>query len=551
MATTKRKPIAVITAVTATAAILLSGTFAWQSISQQAKNEVMSVVNPGGRLHDDFDGRNKDVYVENFTDPNNGGVPIYARVRLDEYMELGPDAGRNQDAADRKADSLVDGADIRDVTTWTTHIPGAGDDPFHTYWKWTTGGSTIFMPTFNKNKDSLKADINGTYEGTTAGDAVHFDDYQTYTDGEQKTADSVYDADRNDTDEGEAAVEGDNITTVTETHTAKVTGTATLLTMQEWIDAGAQPGPYWVYDVDGWAYWAQPIAPGETTGLLLDGITLQKEPDENWYYSINVVGQFATVGDWGSAESGDGFFGPDAGPVPTDNALALLNKIAGLSEDDSEEAWDSSALAAITPGSTDTVTIDGREWYVLAKEDGKALIWAKEAEMTFGTNGKGEFNPSYTDGQVTPNGYRWEGSQMQTWLNGEYLNSLTTLGSHLVETNITTREEYNAENWITSTDKVFLLSEADLFGTINKEATSDERDYTYGNSQLVTNIELRHFPKPVTDTLLCYWLRSPYSEPSSLAVYRMDDVEGYDDTVLFSRFSEANSYVRPAMWVAL
>ena len=33
---------------------------------------------------------NKDVYVENFMSADEaGGVPIYARVRLDEYLEIG------------------------------------------------------------------------------------------------------------------------------------------------------------------------------------------------------------------------------------------------------------------------------------------------------------------------------------------------------------------------------------------------------------------------------------------------------------------------------
>ena len=187
------------------------------------------------------------------------------------------------------------------------------------------------MPTFNKNKDSLKADINGTYDGTDATDNIYYDDYVAYTAGESKTADAVYDADDNTVDEGDAAVEGTNITTVSETHTAANTQSGTVMTMQEWIDAGSQPGAYWVYDVDGWAYWAQAIEPGTATGLLLDGISLQKEPGDNWYYGINVVGQFATMGDWGTAEGSDGFFGENDGPAPTDNALFLLNQAAGRS----------------------------------------------------------------------------------------------------------------------------------------------------------------------------------------------------------------------------
>ena len=329
----KHKLISAITAVSVSAAILLTGTFAWQSISQQALNETMNAVNPGARLHDDFDGRNKDVYVENFTDPDDGGVPVYARVRLDEYMEIGPGAGE-QDG--NTAESLVVGGELNDVTTWKTHIPGntiedgALDDPFHEYWSWRTGGSTIYMPTFNKNKDSLKADVNGTYEGNTPDDTIHYDDYVEYTLGQRLTGNAVYDNDDNDDDEGEGAIDPDNITTVEETHTAANTLTGTTITMQQWLDMGAPVGPFWVYDTDGWAYWAQPIQPGTATGLLLDGITLQKEPDEDWYYGINVVGQFATVGDWGSEAGNDGFFGDNAGEAPSDNAIFLLNQAAGL-----------------------------------------------------------------------------------------------------------------------------------------------------------------------------------------------------------------------------
>ena len=74
------------------------------------------------------------------------------------------------------------------MSTWVTHIPGktAENDPFHKYVEWEMGGSTIYMPTFNKNKDSLKADINGTYEGTTPDDDTHYDDYHAYSVGEQK-----------------------------------------------------------------------------------------------------------------------------------------------------------------------------------------------------------------------------------------------------------------------------------------------------------------------------------------------------------------------------
>ena len=40
-------------------------------------------------------------------------------------------------------------------------------------------GNTVYLPTFNKNKDSLAADINGTYDGESADDDLHYDDYKT------------------------------------------------------------------------------------------------------------------------------------------------------------------------------------------------------------------------------------------------------------------------------------------------------------------------------------------------------------------------------------
>ena len=88
----KKKLTSSIIAVALCILLLLTGTFAWQSISQTALNEAAGAVNPGGRLHDDFNGTNKDVYVENYTKPGEG-VPIFARVRLDEYMEIGDGAG--------------------------------------------------------------------------------------------------------------------------------------------------------------------------------------------------------------------------------------------------------------------------------------------------------------------------------------------------------------------------------------------------------------------------------------------------------------------------
>ncbi len=316
---------------------MFSGTLAWQSISQKAKNEVKTTINPGGRLHDDFSGPGgtKDIYVENF-----GTQDIYARIRLDEYMELGKGAGTND--TDKEAQSLVYGAKFDDDTTWTTHIPGGtsatiGDgmesgwvnnkETFHKYWTWTMGGETTYMPTFNLSNESLTADINGTMAGGDSGTA--YGDFVDYTleENASKTAEaSYYNEDNNSTSK------------VTETHTVQKTLKAQVITMAEYnslSDKLAFEG--WVYDSDGWAYWSQPIAPGTATGLLLDKIDYATKtsatgrevsvmPQQDSYYAINAVAQFITYEDIGTETNANGFYS-NGGTPPSPDALALLSSI--------------------------------------------------------------------------------------------------------------------------------------------------------------------------------------------------------------------------------
>ena len=364
--TSKKKIAASVGAVGLAAVIALGGTFAWQSISQAALNAAMDTINPGGRLHDDFNGSNKNVYVENFT---KDGTAIFARVRLDEYMEIG-----NENPV-----SVVDGALRDDKTTWTTRTPDSEgllneDETPVPYWTWKMGGQGVYMPTFNMNKDSLAADINGTYEGTKEGDDVHYDDYEEYEVGQTADGDEVYDADTNDADEGENAVEGENIHTVKDQmHTADLTGTAKVITMQEWIDGGCQIGDFWVWDEDGWAYWARPIKSGETTGLLLDEIVHENPPSDSWYYGINVVGQFVTADDIGFL-NGTGFYDTNAGSAPTGDAEKLLEIITGTK-------------IPVSGSKTFTSGVNTLNANIIASGDSTSAVYAKGADTVVNITG--------------------------------------------------------------------------------------------------------------------------------------------------------------------
>jgi len=356
---------------TLAAAIALTGTFAWTSMTQMQRNEFHPVANPGGRLHDDFNGLNKDIYAENFTELGTG-MPIFVRVRLSEYMEEGRHAGIYRDGLDNgdprdvevltpardETDATTNPADINDEATWPIHKPGdtvnKSQDTydFHETWQWDFGGSTTYMPTFNKNQDSLSVDVNGTYVGTDGifEKGEPYDDYVSYTtdaslhDEANKiinhiTADAYYDADDDDKDEwiedgtggpnGAGGALGTNYTTTEETHEAKTTRGATVLTMAEWQAKGSPIGDYWVWDTDGWAYWAAPLMPTEATGALLTGVRQIKET-ENCYYAISVEGQFSDAqsfgkpADTGAGTEATGFYIDGITP----EAIALLEQAA-------------------------------------------------------------------------------------------------------------------------------------------------------------------------------------------------------------------------------
>ena len=276
----KRRSSAIMAAVLVIA-LLLTGTFAYVSKTQTALNEAEGEVDNDVILHDDFDpdadfeaGAEKSVYAE-----NTGDSPLYVRIRLDEYMEI---AGV----------SMVDGAVKSDVDTWTTHVPlnssTVDDCPefFHDYWTWEMGGQKYYMPKEFQDPGNILASGAIQDVDPTTGEVVEY--------------------------------------TGVEPNVEQTLNATKVITMEQWINEGMNPGTFWVIDADGWAYWAQALDPGTATGLLLSKVTLSPVPDDDYYYAINVIMQAASSGDWG-------FDTAYAGTTPpTGDALTLLNKIAGM-----------------------------------------------------------------------------------------------------------------------------------------------------------------------------------------------------------------------------
>lgn len=360
----KKKLLSVLAVTAVTAVCLISGTFAWNA-TQTAKNEKNEDLNPGGRLHDDFDGKNKDVYVENYTDPDNGGMTVYARIRLYEYLEIGEKAGTSDGTSGKKAKSVVEGAKIGDTSTWYLHNPYGTDEVFHDYFTWEEGGSTSYMPTFNKDNTSLLADINGTLAGTGAG--VAYDDYVDYSDP-SNTSKTAYEILSGGTQSPEEV-----------THEVQTTLGAQVITMSEWKAQGREKGEFWVYDTDGWAYWASGIEPGTATGCLLTGIKRSPKLGDEYYYGINVVTQIATAGEWGRDTDGNGYF--TKGEEATNDALYLL----GIASDETKKVKITNKTNKTEVDRGEVITFKGQVLFGSSVLDEEKVTWSimdNESEST-------------------------------------------------------------------------------------------------------------------------------------------------------------------------
>ena len=261
----KRKIMAAVTCLSLVA-LIVTGTFAWTSLTSQKVNEwrgsgISNGTGPGGSLHDDHDNESgtdsrKDVYVENW-----GDVPLLVRIKLSEYMEIGTNAGmvtiRDDKSLVRSAGNssipLYEESLVGDVINWMTHIPedsviNCGKE-FHKYWTWAMGGSKYYKPATEAQKEAARQ----TNESVIT-------DNGNYTSGSQTLNCSV-------------------------------------ITIDEWLalpSATRNQNNYWYIDNNGWAYWSHYLAPGEATGLLLSRVNKTSEPiSGRYYYAINVEAQMA------------------------------------------------------------------------------------------------------------------------------------------------------------------------------------------------------------------------------------------------------------------
>ena len=270
-------------------------------ISELGISELeVETIEVSGTLHEyrSENGEYRQIHIENW-----GSEPIFVRIRLDEYMEVGPGAGLRSVATDENTEEsipnpqnlakpLIDGASIDDPGTWKPH---AGVNlaahrckaDFHDYWQWEMGGQKYYFPA----PDEYRSNKN-------------FVDSSSPPD---LSADSV----------NEAGIQ------------ARQTRLAQVWTMAHWITDGSPIGDFWVIDQDGWAYWAAPLNPGESTGLLLNKVIQTSQPIEDYFYEINVIAQMASI------DSGNYMrFGNEVNGGWTSNGRALLEDIVNHTSSD-------------------------------------------------------------------------------------------------------------------------------------------------------------------------------------------------------------------------
>jgi hypothetical protein len=245
---------------------------AWTDMTQAKTNKFHGSVDADVTLHDEFDGVDKDVFVE-----NSGTATIFVRVRLDEYAQSGDLI-------------FASGAKVKDKTTWTPHTydgvsitdcGNADNGKFHEYYRWTmNGGERDYTPgtpgmvytVLSGSGKVDRTDLTGEGHHTAAASAP------------VKLSEAI--AALN-------AVEPD--------------------AAQQGIITAVNAGVWLLDDTDtaenggGWAYWSKPLLPETATNLLLTKVELLQDFPDDWIYRIDVKLQAVTANDFAKWNAGDWF----------------------------------------------------------------------------------------------------------------------------------------------------------------------------------------------------------------------------------------------------
>ena len=89
---------------------------------------------------------------------------------------------------------------------------------------------------------------------------------------------------------------------------------------------GVKPTNVWIYDVDGWAYWSEPVQPGQSTGMFLVDVKLDPSSPlagTDYYYAIDANLEWVSNADLAMWISG----APSVNPTDTNQTKAFSASI--------------------------------------------------------------------------------------------------------------------------------------------------------------------------------------------------------------------------------
>ena len=197
-----------------------------------------------------------------------------------------------------------------------------------------------------------------------------------------------------------------------------------------------------------------------------------------------------------------------------------------------------------------TVNIDDTEFYVLAKEGEKALLYAKETWEYYpqGDNVYHFYTESGAWNYASQSPYN-----IRNAVNGEYINSRPTIDLTVLETTLTTPNNKVNKGYYETKEKAFILTEADITGYYSEEGT-DPRDFSFDQTEGHIG---RALPKAIikgAEGNADHWLRSPWesADPKypTPEYIRVDEEGNYE--IRQRNYHEFITIgARPAMWVDL
>ena len=238
-----------------------------------------------------------------------------------------------------------------------------------------------------------------------------------------------------------------------------------------------------------------------------------------------------------------------------DGATATITAIN--SDDSSLKATFTVRAKVRTPADVnvgETVKLDGVEYIVLVK--GAHVVGKADGETTAAVHESALLLRKYVytdDSGVYKfqfgSDHQWANSTIRSDLNGTYLTANPTVAAKALEVELYTRglgSDATIANRQATNDKVFLLSEADMFGTSNASNDTSPQlwEYTYNGAKIpyFTNASSRLAYVYDGGTPYLWWLRSPCGKTARVACVSDDGGIPQDTNVGSTRG------LRPAFW---